>query len=379
MRRLKTQISQIISDINLRYLLNQRDQREIDSIKFFLTFSTAPIERVINFNLSWLPDLKKIIHMKITGFTFAKNTSKLYIPVKPSIESVLPIVDEFVVLMGDNDADDTTEDILKSIDSPKLSIHRSVWDKENYKGTVTFAHQTDLAKDLCNGDWLFYIQADEVLHEKYHARIVDAIKTYNDDKRVEGFLFQYKHFWGDYWHYHSSYGWYPREIRIIRNDKDIHSWRDAQSFRKYTGINYSMQDYTGRANSRKLNVIELDAEIYHYGGSRPPELMTIKRKGVIKVNFGTDKKKSDSLLKGLEEKYDYGPLDRLKKFEGTHPAPMKQWIDNFYWKKDLQYSGPRNKNRPKFKHERLKYILLTPISRIWPFRDWIGFRNYRKI
>ncbi len=317
--------------------------------------------------------------MKVSGFTFVKNASKLYIPVKPSIESVLPLVDEFIVLLGDSDEDDTTEQIIRSINSPKIKVHRSKWDIEKYRGTVVFASQTDEAKDLCSGDWLFYIQSDEVLHEKYLDPIRQSMKKFHDVLEVEGFLFSYKHFWGDYWHYHDSYAWYPREIRVIRNDSDIHSWRDAQSFRKYTDFNYSMEDYLGNKNSRKLNVIELDAEIYHYGGSRPPEVMTQKRKGRVKDNFGHDRKKSGSMLKGLKVKYDYGPLNRLKKFDQSHPKVMEEWIRDFYWKDDLQYTGPIRNDRPKFKHEKMRYKLLTPLSKIRPFRDTIGFKNYKII
>jgi hypothetical protein len=317
--------------------------------------------------------------MKISGFTFVKNASKLYIPVKPSIESVLPLVDEFIVVMGDNDDDDQTEEILKSIDSRKLKIHHSVWDTENYRRTIIFANQTDIAMDLCSGDWLFYIQADEVLHEKHYDEIISKLKTYEHDPRVEGFLFRYLHFWGDYWHYHDSYAWYPREIRIIRKDKDIHSWRDAQSFRKYYRFSYSMDDYTGKKFSRKLNVIELEAEIYHYGGCRPPKLMSNKRKERVSSDYAEDMKKSEFMLRGISETYDYGPLDRLKTFRGTHPSTMKEWIDGFDWKDELQYSGQVSRSRPRFKHEKLKYRLLTPISKLWPFRNRIGFRNYRKI
>ena len=45
--------------------------------------------------------------MKISGFTMGKNVSKLYYPIKQAIESILPICDEFVVALGDSDADDT--------------------------------------------------------------------------------------------------------------------------------------------------------------------------------------------------------------------------------------------------------------------------------
>ena len=32
------------------------------------------------------------------------------------------------------------------------------------KNTI-FAQQTEIAKEHCNGDWLFYLQCDEAIHE----------------------------------------------------------------------------------------------------------------------------------------------------------------------------------------------------------------------
>ena len=175
--------------------------------------------------------------MKISGFTFTKNATRLYYPVKASIECLLPLVDEFVVALAEGDEDDRTEQEIKSIQSDKIKIIRTVWDLEKYPNGQEYAHQTDIAKEACTGDWLFYIQSDEVVHEKYLPLIKENCEKYLNDKEVEGFLFKYKHFWGDYDHFILSHAWYPREIRIIRNDPEIHSWRDAQSFRRIPEFN----------------------------------------------------------------------------------------------------------------------------------------------
>jgi hypothetical protein len=53
--------------------------------------------------------------MKISGFTFTKNATKLYYPVKASIECLLPLVDEFVVALAEGDEEDQTEAEIKSI------------------------------------------------------------------------------------------------------------------------------------------------------------------------------------------------------------------------------------------------------------------------
>ena len=103
--------------------------------------------------------------MKISGFTFVKNADKLYIPVKQSILSILPLCDEFVIALGDNDPDDRTEEFIKEINSPKIKIVHTKWDTKTFYKNTEFARQTDIAKSECTGDWLFYIQSDEAVHE----------------------------------------------------------------------------------------------------------------------------------------------------------------------------------------------------------------------
>ena len=67
--------------------------------------------------------------MSISGFTFVKNAQKLYYPVKESILSILPIVDEFVIALGKSDPGDNTLALLRSIDSDKIKIIETEWDQ----------------------------------------------------------------------------------------------------------------------------------------------------------------------------------------------------------------------------------------------------------
>lgn len=314
--------------------------------------------------------------MTISGFTFVKNADKLYIPVKESILSVLPLCDEFIVALGDNDPDDKTEEWIASIGSPKIKIVRTVWDTKTFYKNTEFARQTDIAKSHCSGDWLFYIQSDEAIHENDHEKILKACKDNLNKSEVEGFLFKYYHFWGDYNHVHKSHAWYKREIRIIRNDNEVHSWKDAQSFRKYpNGFIESYKDYQRADNNRKLNVLELDAHVYHYGYARPPQVMTGKKKTSFSSYHGDDKAKQ--LLKDMPDTFDYGPLNRIPKFKGTHPAVMKDWMARFNWADELQLNGAVNKSRLQHGHERLKYRVLTFIENtflggrtIWDFKNY---------
>ncbi|MGB4969521.1 MAG: glycosyltransferase family 2 protein, partial [Saprospiraceae bacterium] len=75
--------------------------------------------------------------MKISGFTFMRNTSSLYYPFLESIQSILPIVDEFVIAIGDNAPGDQTENLLQTLQSDKIKLIHTIWDLEKFKkGTV---------------------------------------------------------------------------------------------------------------------------------------------------------------------------------------------------------------------------------------------------
>lgn len=313
--------------------------------------------------------------MKISGFTFTKNATKLYYPVKASIECLLPLVDEFVVGLGDCDPDDNTEEEIRSIRSDKIKIIHTTWDLEKYPNGSEYAHQTDIAKEACSGDWVFYIQSDEVVHEKYLNLIKENCKRYLNDPEVDGFLFKYKHFWGDYDHYLVSHAWYPREIRIIRNDPEIHSWRDAQSFRRIPG--FDGKDYYQKENAFKLNIVEIDASIFHYGFVRPPYLMQKKRKN-HNTNYA-GQQSTDAMFKDEADLFEYGDLSRIKVYKETYSQAMQDFIKKFDWKNQLHYKKYNRKTK-LHKHEKLKYRLLTFFEQTFLNGNLLfGFKNYNKI
>lgn len=311
--------------------------------------------------------------MKISGFSMARNADKLYYPLREAILSVLPIVDEFVVAIGKGDADDHTLEIIAGIGDTKVKVIETEWDIDKYPRGMENAHQTDIARSHCTGDWLLYLQADEVIQEKYLPEIVDKCRQHLNDGEVEGMILKYRHFWGDYGHYQKSHHWYSREIRIIRNDPDIHSWESAQSFRRipdFDGLNYRRQE-----NTFKLKVVELDAYIHHYGWVRPPGLMIRKTKSLDTIHKGA------SEVERLEREnyftFDYGPLNMLAEFKEAHPAVMSDWIARFNWEEQLQYSGKPGKNRRPHVHEQFRYRLMGWIKRNIPGAGTLGeFRNY---
>lgn len=317
--------------------------------------------------------------MTLSGFTFVKNATKLFIPAKEAISSILPLVDEFIVVLGKGDEDDETEKEINSLNSEKIKIIHTEWEPEKYPKNTIFAQQTDIAKEACNGDWLFYIQCDEAVHEKYLPEIKSALNQYHDDLEVEGLVFNYKHFWGDFEHYNPSHTFYSKEIRIIRNLPQIHSWKDAQSFRyHFKEFDYSFEAYQQKENTRKLNTAFIKAEIYHYGWVRPPAMMNKKRKTASVTYHG--KEATQKRFEKEADQFDYGPLNKVRRFKDSHPAVMKDWIQKLDWKDQLQYSGKRKKKAQPPKHEKLKYRILTWIeSNLLAGKRLGEFQNYKRI
>lgn len=308
--------------------------------------------------------------MKISGFSFVRNGAKLYYPVKESIESILPICDEVVVAIGKGDLDDTSRQAIIDIGSDKIKIIDTIWDEKFMQKGAIHALQTDVAMKACSGDWLFYVQADEVVHENDLPIIQSRCQQFLDDPEVEGLLFDYYHFWGDYDHYHKSHGWYPYEVRIVRNNPNIHSWESAQSFRYFDYYEKPHQ----REGTRKLRVVKANAHIYHYGWVRPPELMQSKSKAIDSNHKGIEK--ANQLYSNKPKEFDYGPLQSVAKFNQSHPAVMKNMIAGMNWKHKLQYSGSPKSDRKPHMHELFKYRFVSFIENHILRRPVATFKNF---
>jgi len=269
--------------------------------------------------------------LKITGFTFIRNAIKFDYPIVESIKSILPICDNFVVAVGNSD--DNTRDLVSSI-SPKIKIIDTIWNDSLREGGKVLADETNKAFQAisADSDWAFYIQGDEVVHEKYLDIIQSEAQKWNDAKQVDGLLFKYLHFYGSYNYVGISSRWYKNEIRLIKNNKNIYSYRDAQGFRK--------------DNDLKLNVKPIDAYIYHYGWVKNPVKMQTKQNSFHKM-WHSDEWVEQNIKK--QDEFNYNQIDALSKFTGLHPEVMIERIKNQDWNFDYDISFNNFKFKDKFK------------------------------
>jgi len=240
--------------------------------------------------------------MKISGCTIVRNAIKLQYPVIESISSILPICDEFIVVVGDSD--DGTLALIKSIASPKIKIVETTWDFTNKEKVLSV--QTNIAISHCTGDWVFYLQTDEVVHEQDLPKLKACMENSLNDLTIDALRFKWFHFFGSHYRYRIDLGWYQKQDRIIRNNKTIESYDDAFSFRRLDG--------------KDLRTKNTGCFIYHYGWVFTPEAMAKRRINSGEI-WGDDRDKEKKT-----GRYEFGDLNVFPVYFGKHPMTMRDLI-----------------------------------------------------
>lgn len=270
--------------------------------------------------------------MKVSAFTYIRNGITYDYPFVESIKSALPLVDEYITVVGDST--DGTREAIIAINSNKIKIIDTTWDDELRTGGKIFALQTNIGLDNVSkdADWLLHLQADEIIHEKDFAIITKALEENINNKRVDGFLLKFINFYGDYNHYCPTRRFHQREIRIVRNDKHIRSYGDSMGFRKFI---IDEED----KNGTKLLVKQIEASVYHYSWVKPPKKQKEKH-----IEMGKRYNTTDDFIKEYEEihgdEYHYAEYDYLKTFTASHPKVMEPRISLQDWK--FNYDPKKN-------------------------------------
>ena len=278
--------------------------------------------------------------MKVSAFTFIKNGVILGYPFVESIQSILPIVDEFVVNIGDSD-DDTLE-LIRSIDSPKIRIIESQWNPNMKDKGYVYGQQKMISHFNCSGDWAFYIEGDEIYHENDLSQIKASMESHLEDSNIEALVLDFYHFYGNANTYLDSPGWYRSEARIIKT-----------SCRSYApdGLFWLILD--NNKKGRYPRAKHIGVHCFHYGWVRSQDQMNLKSMQVQRY-WGK-----------VYQKVDYTQMDQLiiKKFNGTHPEVIKEWLPEDFglYQADSSYEPTlkQKKHRIMIKMENLFGIELS--------------------
>ena len=241
--------------------------------------------------------------MKVSAFTFIKNGQILGYPFLQSIQSVLPIVDEFVINVGESE--DDTLSLIESIISPKIRIIKSKWNDSMKDQGYVYGQQKMIAQFNCSGDWAFYVEGDEVYHEDDLKQITKSMNMHLHDPNVEALVFDFKHFYGNSNSVLNSPGWYRSEARIIKN-----------SVRSYApdGLFWVVLDSNRKGRYPKAK--HTGVNCYHYGWVRSEDQMNLKS-GKVQKYWG-----------GAPVRINYNQMDQeiIQEFHGSHPKIIQDWL-----------------------------------------------------
>ncbi len=285
--------------------------------------------------------------MKISGFTFVRNCSVMGYPFVESILSLLPLVDEYVVNVGYSD-DDTYERVA-AIGDPKIRTIRTHWNEGMHEGGFVYAQQKMIAQYSCTGDWAFYLEGDEVLHENDLERIRASMQRHLNNPRVEALAFHYHHLYGRPDQAFISGALCRNEVRVIRN-----------TVRSYApdGLYWLITPKSRRG--RYPRAAHTGAYIYHYGHVRSSARMLEKYDRIYRY-WDQEPPKT----------FNYGNVDpkALGPFTGKHPRVMKEWLET-----EAEWNFELNPAHKLTRRER-KHRVLTKLY------NWFGWdfskRHYR--
>lgn len=266
--------------------------------------------------------------MKVSGFTIARNAVRLGYPIAQSILSLLPLVDELVVAVGDSD--DNTWDLIAELGDPKIKAFPTVWETANRTGGAVLAEQTNLALARCTGDWAVYLQTDELIHESEIKTIRTRLERFGQTP-VEGLSFRYIHFYGSYQTVQDNWCvWYRREVRAVKTGIGITSVGDAAGFKI---------SRAGRLD--RLIRADSAAHVYHYGWARPPAVMSEKRRTIRRLYVPDGSPAEDPPAAAPES--PYRDLGNLRYFSGSHPSLIQPLVSAQDWRfdADIESQPPR--------------------------------------
>jgi len=141
-------------------------------------------------------------------------------PFWESLKSCLSFADEIVISEG-HSTDGTADYIRKFAemhsDRTKFRIYQDDWDSFSSPCGEVIAAVSEKNKGRCEYEWVYYLQADEILHEDNAA----FVKSISEENRYNAVMFPFYHFlnsWNPMAHGAAAY---DEAVRMIRNRKDI--------------------------------------------------------------------------------------------------------------------------------------------------------------
>ena len=238
-------------------------------------------------------------------------------PVVECARCLLSFCDEVVANVGASD--DGTREALLGLGDSRIRLLEEPWDLGLREKGRLLSRETNRAMDLCRGDWVVYLQADEILHEDDIPELISMMEKCGRNPRIDGISFRYLHFYGSpHFVQDNPLKWYTRAVRAVRTARNIVSVGDALKFRRMAG-----------GIARRIRETRSSIRVFHYGWARPPEMMVEKQRHLER--FWHDDATLEKRFAAVDAGSIYSDTRHLVPFTGTHPAVMRDVVAEASW------------------------------------------------
>lgn len=163
--------------------------------------------------------------MSLSCIMIIKNGIRNGYPFLESIRSIVDAADEF--LISDGYSDDGTYDYLCAAANKysNIKLYQDTWPASEFGESIALVTNQLKARARC--DWVYNIQADEVVHEtilpKFHRL------TTTQTNKFASFALRFLHFVGDFHHIETNPG-YEYAVRLVPNAENVSAVSDGWTF-----------------------------------------------------------------------------------------------------------------------------------------------------
>ena len=239
-------------------------------------------------------------------------------PFWESLHSCLPFADEIIISEGFS-RDKTYEAILKfaELHKDKVKLFRTKWERFHTPYGEVISHVSQEAMSKCSHEWIYYLQADEIVHEGNHEFLRKVGR--NEFPKFNSVSFPYKHCLGTWNPLPPDHPAYSEAIRMVKNTSAIKLLGDGWNF-------------TG-AVSPCYPAGAVPKPIFHLGWVFPKNIdQKNVEQGEIYKEMDQYQEKAEisrtRLKQGYEEKKKFSPPDNTKQF----PKGLDRLFGKFEYK-----------------------------------------------